>query len=415
MESPSVLSERNTVVEKEYDNYLSERNKQLTEYIAVNHLFEKEEEKTEEMGKEKEKEEKIEKVKEEKTEEEKEVMEEKTEEEEKTEKTEEKKEEKTEISSENKQTTNEATTSDKSASKSVTEIKEALEIAHKKIEERTQQALKKHTTPLPANQLTEMYQELLLLLNSYKVDETTRKAIRKETRELVGVLNLISMNQEQLKSSSQTLLERLKAVSNPQCQVYLIYFITDNLLQKGRASCDFSVCLSYAYLLCQLASEESRFINMILAGLFFESPFLVPVLPKQKKTVDSKTFDKEVTQLTRLVCIFAGLFIYTPLNQKKVYPIRLAWEWIETIIDQQKSRKSDEFADLVYIFLQMLNKQLHEDDSERLTQVLNDLETLLPSLERIPEKTAGSIMRLESLLKKLQKGELNVPEFCLLN
>ena len=262
-------------------------------------------------------------------------------------------------------------------------------------------------------ELLRMYQEFYLLLNDVRVSDSTRDLLKKESREFVVILNTVSMHKQQIADCCQSVLSRLRTIDNKKVQSYMIYFITANLIQKGKDSREYSVCLSYSYLLHELASYEPRFTVMTVAGLYYECPFLIPELPKKPSVLDDKQFDEEITFIQRFVALFAGLFLYIPMNGKIAFPIAFAWTWLEKIMEQQKKRKSVEFSGVLFTFLEIMNIKLNRDNSEKMKNTVVTLANeILPLLEKIPGKTYGSVLRLEALLKKLGEEQYYIPDYC---
>ena len=99
---------------------------------------------------------------------------------------------------------------------------------------------------LPVADLLSMYEEFFLLFNSTAVSDKTRNLLTQESRKYMLYLNTVSSKEEQLELCSNKIIEQLATISNEKIQLYFIYFITANLIEKGKSSVDNSVCLSYS-------------------------------------------------------------------------------------------------------------------------------------------------------------------------
>ena len=263
---------------------------------------------------------------------------------------------------------------------------------------------------LPVADLLSMYEEFFLLFNSTAVSDKTRNLLTQESRKYMLYLNTVSSKEEQLELCSNKIIEQLATISNEKIQLYFIYFITANLIEKGKSSVDNSVCLSYSSLLCELSVKDRRFMNMTLAGLMSECPVLQPDLRQSVVGLSIKEEEKYLNEMMNLAAMFAQLFVYDPLAGESVYPLNWAWNWLEKGIEKrkklesQKNRKCPEYAGILYMFLQIVHEKLTENDRKRFQCIIKEIHSdILSLLEKIPELTTGTIYRLESLIEDLMK------------
>ena len=263
---------------------------------------------------------------------------------------------------------------------------------------------------LPVADLLSMYEEFFLLFNSTAVSDKTRNLLTQESRKYMLYLNTVSSKEEQLELCSNKIIEQLATISNEKIQLYFIYFITANLIEKGKSSVDNSVCLSYSSLLCELSVKDRRFMNMTLAGLMSECPVLQPDLRQSVVGLSIKEEEKYLNEMMNLAAMFAQLFVYDPLAGESVYPLNWAWNWLEKGIEKrkklesQKNRKCPEYAGILYMFLQIVHEKLTENDRKRFQCIIKEIHSdILSLLEKIPELTTGTIYRLESLIQDLMK------------
>lgn len=229
-------------------------------------------------------------------------------------------------------------------------------------------------------------------------------ALKEETWKLQHVINTVSLERSKIVASAKDILSLFSAYQNDGVTMLLRNFVVERLFDKGEESRETPVALSFAYLLCELASRDAAFVSVILGQLFSKCPLLIPSLDKEAD-LPPVLFEKHMRRYSMLVCMFAGLFIYTPLENANPFDIALMWKWLDAFISLYLDKPFLQFSGVMEPFLAIANSLLAKSDLHRLQDVLSRLKKeIVPQLENIPSLTSGSIMRLSYHLEDYEQG-----------
>lgn len=272
---------------------------------------------------------------------------------------------------------------------------------------------KKSLTTPSAEQLIKAVTMLdSLLQDKAALTEKVYHALKEETWKLQHVINTVSLERSKIVASANDILSLFSTYHNEGVELLLRNFVVERLFDKGEESREISVALSFAYLLCELASRDASFISVILGQLFSKCPLLIPSLDKEED-LPPVLFEKHMRRYSMLVSMFAGLFIYTPLENANPFDITLLWKWFDAFISLHMNKPFLQFSGVVEPFLAISNELLAKNDLPKLKELLSRLKkNVIPQLENIPSLTSGSIMRLNYHLEDYERGIFKQPEYC---
>lgn len=270
------------------------------------------------------------------------------------------------------------------------------------------------TSPSPQQLITAVTTLDSLLQDKEKLTEKVYHALKEETWKLQHVINTVSLERSKIVASAKDILSLFSAYQNEGVTMLLRNFVVERLFDKGEESRETPVALSFAYLLCELASRDAAFVSVILGQLFSKCPLLIPSLDKEAD-LPPVLFEKHMRRYSMLVCMFTGLFIYTPLENANPFDIALMWKWLDAFISLYLDKPFLQFSGVMEPFLAIANSLLAKSDLHRLQDVLSRLKKeIVPQLENIPSLTSGSIMRLSYHLEDYEQGVFKLPAYCTL-
>ena len=271
------------------------------------------------------------------------------------------------------------------------------------------------TTPSPQQLVAAVTSLNALLQDKEALTDKVYHALKEEMWKLQHVINTVSLERRKIVECASNISSLCASYHNEDVALLLKNFVVERLFSKGEESREIPVALSFAYLLCELASQDALCVSLILGQLFSKCPLLIPDV-ENEKDLPPVLFEKHMRKYAMLVSMFVGLFLYTPKSNANPFDVNLLWKWFDSFISLYVAKPFVQFSAVVESFLAIGNAILAKKDRPRLQKLLQRLQTdIMPSLESIPSMTSGSIMRLSLQLEDYQKGVFKQPEYCTLD
>lgn len=271
------------------------------------------------------------------------------------------------------------------------------------------------TTPSPQQLVAAVTSLNALLQDKEALTDKVYHALKEEMWKLQHVINTVSLERRKIVECASNISSLCASYHNEDVALLLKNFVVERLFSKGEESREIPVALSFAYLLCELASQDALCVSLILGQLFSKCPLLIPDV-ENEKDLPPVLFEKHMRKYAMLVSMFVGLFLYTPKSNANPFDVNLLWKWFDSFMSLYVAKPFVQFSAVVESFLAIGNAILAKKDRPRLQKLLQRLQTdIMPSLESIPSMTSGSIMRLSLQLEDYQKGVFKQPEYCTLD
>ena len=271
------------------------------------------------------------------------------------------------------------------------------------------------TTPSPQQLVAAVTSLNALLQDKEALTDKVYHALKEEMWKLQHVINTVSLERRKIVECASNISSLCASYHNEDVALLLKNFVVERLFSKGEESREIPVALSFAYLLCELASQDALCVSLILGQLFSKCPLLIPDV-ENEKDLPPVLFEKHMRKYAMLVSMFVGLFLYTPKSNANPFDVNLLWKWFDSFMSLYVAKPFVQFSAVVDSFLAIGNAILAKKDRPRLQKLLQRLQTdIMPSLESIPSMTSGSIMRLSLQLEDYQKGVFKQPEYCTLD
>ena len=271
------------------------------------------------------------------------------------------------------------------------------------------------TTPSPQQLVAAVTSLNALLQDKEALTDKVYHALKEEMWKLQHVINTVSLERRKIVECASNISSLCASYHNEDVALLLKNFVVERLFSKGEESREIPVALSFAYLLCELASQDALCVSLILGQLFSKCPLLIPDV-ENEKDLPPVLFEKHMRKYAMLVSMFVGLFLYTPKSNANPFDVNLLWKWFDSFMSLYVAKPFVQFSAVVESFLAIGNAILAKKDQPRLQKLLQRLQTdIMPSLESIPSMTSGSIMRLSLQLEDYQKGVFKQPEYCTLD
>ena len=170
-------------------------------------------------------------------------------------------------------------------------------------------------------------------------------------------------------------------------------YVAKRLIIKGKESSESMVCMSFSFLLAELASLDSLFVNMIMGQLYKQCP-LIRLETSQLDSLSAEEFESIVMKDSMMIRLFAGLFLFNP----RLFPIEFAWKWINLVVQLADCTHFLEASHSLEAFLETCGFVLQKE-KPRFSNLLKHInEITIPNLSDLPSFTSGSIARLKILV-----------------
>ena len=247
---------------------------------------------------------------------------------------------------------------------------------------------------LPAD-LISMATELDSLLEGSSGTQETRRALKEESWRLQGILNRVAFNRTVIQTCAQQLVQHFQSYQNRDVELVMKNYVAKRLIIKGKESSESMVCMSFSFLLAELASLDSLFVNMIMGQLYKQCP-LIRLETSQLDSLSAEEFESIVMKDSMMIRLFAGLFLFNP----RLFPIEFAWKWINLVVQLADCTHFLEASHSLEAFLETCGFVLQKE-KPRFSNLLKHInEITIPNLSDLPSFTSGSIARLKILVSK---------------
>ena len=155
----------------------------------------------------------------------------------------------------------------------------------------------------------------------------------------------------------------------------------------------YRLCMSFSFLLAELASLDSLFVNMIMGQLYKECP-LIRLEASNLDSLSAEKFEPAMMQHSMMIRLFAGLFLFNP----RLFPIEFAWKWILLFIQLADCEQFLEAPQNIEAFLETCGYLLQKEETKFTNLLRHIRELTIPNLKDLPSFTSGSIARLKILV-----------------
>lgn len=258
------------------------------------------------------------------------------------------------------------------------------------------------------NDLVSMAKELdSFITDSTKTTPEVYDKLKNESWELRGIINKTAFDQKQIKYLATQLMDRLESYNNEDVKIVMRNYIAKRLVAKGKESREPSVCMSFSFLMAELATRDSLFVNVAMAQLFLQCP-LIRFEINPVDDLSDKQFEDMMIHHSMCFSFFAGLFVY---NQQE-FTVEFAWRWVSSFVQVASHYPFLEFAGTAKSFLEVCGFLLKRDYGQAFDDLMNNISrNVIPRIDNIPARSRGSLTRLQELIK----SAFAVPDYCLLN
>ena len=258
------------------------------------------------------------------------------------------------------------------------------------------------------NELVSMARELdSFITDSTKTTPEIYNKLKNESWELQGIINKTAFDQKQINCLASQLMDHLESYGNEDVKIVLRNYIAKRLVAKGKESREPSVCMSFSFLLAELATRDSLFVNVAMAQLFLQCP-LIRFEIDSVDDLSDKQFEDTMIHHSMCFAFFAGLFVY---NQQE-FTVDFAWRWVSLYVQVASRYPFLEFAGTVTSFLEVCGFLLKRSYGQAFDALMDRINSnVIPHIEDIPARSCGSLTRLKQLIK----SDFAVPDCCILN
>ena len=245
---------------------------------------------------------------------------------------------------------------------------------------------------LPSD-LVNMATELDSILENGHTEHETHRILKEESWQLQGILNRVAFNRNVIQTCAQQLIHRIQSYHNQDVELVMKNYVAKRLIMKGKEASEATVCMSFSFLLAELASRDSLFVNMIMGQLYKECP-LIRLEASKLDSLSAEKFEPAMMQHSMMIRLFAGLFVFNP----RLFPIEFAWKWVLLFIRLVDCEQFLEAPQNIEAFVETCGFLLQRDEA-RFTDMLRHIRELtIPNLKDLPSFTSGSIARLKILV-----------------
>ena len=245
---------------------------------------------------------------------------------------------------------------------------------------------------LPSD-LVNMATELDSILENGHTEHETHRILKEESWQLQGILNRVAFNRNVIQTCAQQLIHRIQSYHNQDVELVMKNYVAKRLIMKGKDASEATVCMSFSFLLAELASLDSLFVNMIMGQLYKECP-LIRLEASNLDSLSAEKFEPAMMQHSMMIRLFAGLFLFNP----RLFPIEFAWKWILLFIQLADCEQFLEAPQNIEAFLETCGFLLQKEETKFTNLLRHIRELTIPNLKDLPSFTSGSIARLKILV-----------------
>ena len=245
---------------------------------------------------------------------------------------------------------------------------------------------------LPSD-LVSMATDLDSVFTSNQPSLDTYRILKEESWQLQSILNRVAFQRDVIQTCAQQLIHRIQSYHNPDCEIVMRNYVAKRLIEKGMESTEPTVCMSFSFLLAELASLDPLFVNMIMGQLYKQCPQIRLEVP-ESGALSAEKFESVMMKHSMVIRLFAGLF----LMNSRSFPVEFAWKWIRLFVQLADCTHFLEAPQNLEAFLETCGFLLQRDGA-RFAKLLKHInEITIPSLSDVPSFTSGSIARLKILV-----------------